>query len=341
MKFRYLILAVALAAAVPACGGDDDDGGGNTTQGAGENVSTPITAAEGGEVEIGDAALSIPGGALAEDTTITVETIATSGQPDAENLAGLVYDFGPNGTEFVAPATLTLPAVTVPEGKEAVVAWLDESSGTWQNLPSTVNADGSVSADIEHFTLFVIRLNGAVTSDCSFGACGGDLTGTWEVTGICAQAENAFEEVCASATIDADLNLTGSITFNDDGTYESNFTSSATLSYTLPPDCLSMITGGQLPADCTALEEEPDPQDPSDMGTTCTGDPATDGCTCTNQEAPETSTETGTWATDGTTVTMTEEGGDADSTEFCVDGDEARFQTVEEHATLTWVASRK
>ena len=65
-------------------------------------TSVAITAAAGGTVALGSATLTIPAGALAADTTITVASEApAAGLPDASTLAGLTYDFGPDGTTFL------------------------------------------------------------------------------------------------------------------------------------------------------------------------------------------------------------------------------------------------
>ena len=48
-----------------------------------------------------------------------------SSLPDSKTLTGKLYDFGPDGTTFDPPATLSLPVETVPaSGQTAVVSWL-------------------------------------------------------------------------------------------------------------------------------------------------------------------------------------------------------------------------
>jgi len=381
MRFKSLFLVLMLAAAFPACGGDDDDdngsGGatGGTTgkggsggkgatggssnagadsggaPGAGEggtsatamnSISKDINAEDGGEVVLGDASLSIPGGSLAGDTTVTLETSSPSSDlPDAGTLKGLLYDFGPDGTEFTKPAALTLPSAGTPGAdEEAVIAWLDEDKGAWQDLATTVNDDGSLTAEITHFTKFVVRFNGVVQSDCGFSACGGDVVGTWTVTGVCAVADALVEQVCPSGTAELDLALTGTATFADDGTSTTDFTSKATITYTLTAECLMNIAGGMLPADCESLSKEADPA--NDEGpTTCTGDPSV-SCTCVEEQPEKTETKTGTYTVDGSTMTTTDDGdSEAKTLEFCVNGKEARFQQTDGLAVLTWIATKK
>src|SRR2546421_7855492 len=61
----------------------------------------------------GGAALEIPAGALAKDTTITISQ--SSAQAPGGALSP-VYDFGPDGTTFSKPVTVTF---TVPTGTAA------------------------------------------------------------------------------------------------------------------------------------------------------------------------------------------------------------------------------
>jgi hypothetical protein len=271
---------------------------------------------------------------LAGDTTVTVETVTPSSDlPDSANLKGLIYDFGPDGTMFSTPATLTLPSVGDPgTGNTAVVAWLDETSNTWQNLATTVNADGSLSAEISHFTSFVVRLNGMVSSDCSFTSCGGDVVGTWQVTGLCASAEMALGDACPDAMASLDLTLTGTATFSADGTSASNFTSGGSLSYTLPAACLGGATS------CDALSK---PADADTGATVCSGD-ASVSCTCVETQLDKTEMKTGTWTKSGNTLSTTDDADASMSTiDFCVNGSEGRFSQVEGLATLLWIATKQ
>ena len=371
---RCLLLASMLIAAAPACGDDDGDtgsDGGATSGGSGEgghagshgddagdapatdaggsgsgggsdSVSMEISAADGGEVALGEASLSIPGGALASDTTITLATSApSSALPESASVQGLVYDLGPDGTQFSEPATLTLPAVGKPAAdEEAVISWLDESTDSWQDLATTVNADGSLSAEITHFTNFAVRFNGVESTDCGFSACGGDIVGTWRITSVCAELSGAIIDVCPTAIAMVDLMLEGTVTFEADGTRSSELTGKSTITYTLDADCLDAITMGMPPDSCDVLSKEADPS--MDKGpTTCSGD-VTVGCTCVEDTPESTETKTGTYTVEGNTLTSTD---DADGTvtmaELCVQGTEARVQETEDLAILTWIAEKQ
>jgi hypothetical protein len=144
----------ALALSVVACGGDDDGA-------ADEMTSVMISAAAGGTVTLGSASLMIPGGSLGADTTITVATTSPAySLPAQDTLTGKVYDFGPDGTAFSAPATLTLPVTGSPTGgASTVISWLDTTTDAWVDATTTVSG-GMASAPVSHFTSFIVRFAG-------------------------------------------------------------------------------------------------------------------------------------------------------------------------------------
>jgi hypothetical protein len=261
--------------------------------------------------------------------------------PDASTLEGLVYDFGPDGVEFAMPATLTLPSVgNVPDDKVAVISWLDEAAGEWVDLATTTASDGSLVAEITHFTKFVVRLNGVVTDDCSFSACGGDIVGTWSVSGVCASVPDdadPFMGMCPDAEVDVSVMLAGSITFADDGTFQKNFRSSGTVTFIVPGSCIPTLHGSAV-ASCSELDK-----DDGDKTTACSGDP-NDTCTCVQTDnAEKVDTEGGTYSTAGDSLTMTGEvDGVPESMSYCINGDEARVQQVsaDSGVTITWIANR-
>jgi hypothetical protein len=287
------------------CGGDDDGGG------VGEMVSVDVNAEDGGEVEIGEATLTIPGGALAENTTITAETISADGLPDEGSLTGVAYDFGPDGLEFLTPVTLELPVDGTPgDGQEAVVSWLD--GDTWVDVNSTVSG-GTVSADIEHFTTFIVRFRDAGPVSCDFSACGGDITGTWNINGLCAnQLGDGFEEFCPTAVVDIVIDGSGTVTFNQDNTFEVNLDITGDIDINFPADC---TTGAPS---CDGLLGS-DPGDP-----VCTGTPSS-GCDC-SAVIDDTNADSGTYTTSGNDITFDD---DTEPGQYCVDGDVLTVQTIE------------
>jgi hypothetical protein len=144
-----------------------------------KTITQHVSAAQGGTVTSpsGGLTLSIPPGALAKDTDITIEELA----PGEGLVLGPTYDLGPTSLKFQKPATLTLhfkPA-DIPEGyeKEDVaitevkpqgISGAPDAAGSAQSDPiitaglnfleSEVNvAAGTVIARIEHFSRYSAR----------------------------------------------------------------------------------------------------------------------------------------------------------------------------------------
>lgn len=102
-------------------GGPTPDGGGGTDApaDAGPTSGTLIDAATGGVAGSTDGHffLFVPPGALAADTTITIERLATGAAPaEASGAAGGVYEVGPAGLSFSSAATTIAVYDTAPTG---------------------------------------------------------------------------------------------------------------------------------------------------------------------------------------------------------------------------------
>jgi uncharacterized delta-60 repeat protein len=117
-----------------------------------------ISAAAGGTISANGATFVIPPGALAQDTVITLAVSSPSAATTASTtIRGQLFDFGPDGTTFRIPATLTLPISGTPSSAErAVISWLDADRNQWNDTPSTVTGD-RVTAPITHFTVYAVR----------------------------------------------------------------------------------------------------------------------------------------------------------------------------------------
>lgn len=342
---RLNLLLLPLFVMFAACNGDKDetDTGGTDTDatdtdttdtdptGGDNEVSVDVTAADGGTVEVGAATLEIPPGSLEADTTITARGVAPDASlPEYDTVVGLVYEFGPDGTTFDPAATLTLPLAEVPgAGEAAVMSWLDVSSNTWVDLPSTVTGT-TVSAPVEHFTSFVVRIvvgDPTVGGECAFdGACGGDVLGTWTLEGVCLL--ETYTETTGSgvpcATVEIDLDMTGTFEFLADNTYTAETRITGEIRSVLVDECLDGLS------DCSQFEDD---------ATTCTGDVAV-SCTCTAPiDIPDSAT--GQWQTNGDMLTLDERetGGDPDEgpedSEYCVDGDTLQIYDPVEGTVVT------
>src|SRR5690606_2950292 len=88
--------------------GGQDSGGGSGAGGESQSATVTI-GSEGGVLSIGGATLTVPAGALNQDTEIRVLLGSPPPGADTTGLLGMSYDFSPDGTVFDPPAELELP----------------------------------------------------------------------------------------------------------------------------------------------------------------------------------------------------------------------------------------
>ncbi|MBN1631479.1 MAG: hypothetical protein JW990_17100 [Thermoleophilia bacterium] len=84
-----------------------------------EEVVSAVISSQGGVVEYGPVRIEVPAGALSADTNLTITRLGGSFNDEPSGAApedvmlvrpiGSIYDFGPAGTRFQAPVTITLP----------------------------------------------------------------------------------------------------------------------------------------------------------------------------------------------------------------------------------------
>ena len=108
-----------------------------------------ITASQGGFVELNGFRVDIPAGALSQNTTITIDL-------PSDNVLGkrLIADFGPEGTQFNTPVTLTFPLTGVLWSGSAieVARW---ENGAWTSLGGSVNLLGTkLTGQTPHFSTY-------------------------------------------------------------------------------------------------------------------------------------------------------------------------------------------
>lgn len=147
--------------------------------------------------------------------------------------------------------------------------------------------------------------------DCGdFSACGGDPVGDWSVVDACVdRAPDPEIENCpdASASI-GDVVVDGTVMVRDDGSYATDVDISGTVVISVPLSCLQ---GGT----CADLSQA--------AGVPCTDNG--DACDCTG-DFDDSTQETGTWEVTGSTLTLTDSGGDSSDASFCVQGDVLKAQ---------------
>ncbi|MDD2774142.1 MAG: T9SS type A sorting domain-containing protein, partial [Elusimicrobiales bacterium] len=120
------------------------------------------------------AAVDIAPGAMAEDNFVSVTTTALNEDLSALMLqsenkilvmpVGPAINFGPEGTVFATPATLTIPFTrsTLPHGKTerdvAIYNW-DYASHSWQPLDTKLE-NGQLVTQAQHFSLYQAMVRG-------------------------------------------------------------------------------------------------------------------------------------------------------------------------------------
>jgi hypothetical protein len=121
------------------------------------NMITP----SGGTVQMSDGtAVSIPAGALTQTTQITVGNEPNSVSITDQVLVGSVYRFGPEGTQFATPVTVTLDydPSKLPTGDtsaDVVIMTAPVGSTDFQPMTTTIVDDTHVSTATSHFSDFV------------------------------------------------------------------------------------------------------------------------------------------------------------------------------------------
>jgi hypothetical protein len=303
--------------------------GGGSGGGAPISVAQMVSQLNGGEVKIGTggAALMIPPGSLAADTTITANAAAaTAAVPSHDTVKGLFYEMGPDGTTFDPPATLTLPLGGKPPGNATVVISM-LSNGQWTNLETTESSAGLVSAQVAHFTGFAVRwLTGdsVAPDDCTAPpdlACGGDLVADWTPTKGCFFGEQ-LDGCDGTSRFSYVVDLMGEANFKDDLTYSLDLPYSVTGRVRATSDCLR-VAGF---TSCAEMQEQLVTHEEASFPTlwstaTCAGT-ATTGCDCTSTGTgsfamPQTGSYTAVEAMLSTTA-MGEDPGAAMA--YCVEG---------------------
>jgi hypothetical protein len=321
-------VALGIGLALAGCESDDSEGNGGGGGGGGSTLdqplAVPVTAAEGGTITAGTAKLVIPAGALAEDTTITVEEVATSGFAGKENIAAAVLEFGPDGLTFSQPVQMEMAfdASKAPEGSVAKLAWYDGSK--WVELEDSAVSGGKVTATTTHFTPFTVVWvsgQGQVGGSCdslAYAPCGGNLEGTWEYTLGCIDYHPTEELMpeCEGVELSAELDIEGTITFNANATYSRTGSQTMTITIRVPKSCLPPA------ASCTMLEAEDDG----------------DFCKMVQVDEEPLDTEDGTYSTDGSTLTVD----DSDSAmTYCVDGGELMVEVGDDDFTGIYKATKQ
>ena len=281
-----MLLAAAVLLMV-ACGDDKESG---PPSYVGSTDSALVTVAAGGKLQVGAVAVEIPQGAIDSDKEISVKVNTKKGKPKEKDIAIDVYEFGPD-TQFAVPVKITfdLKGVSLNNKKADVVYLSQEDTDKWIPLTDSKVQNGKITATTTHFSEYTVLLTevegggGAVGGQCETGfqACGGDIVGTWSYTSACAigfdTPDGGIPYPCKDpGGYETRTEISGTITFNSDGTYVVNRTLNLVYNNVLPLSCLEEIseasgqpftcemTGGMIEGDdcvVSSADETPIPEE--------------------------------------------------------------------------------
>ena len=140
--------------------------------------------------------------------------------------------------------------------------------------------------------------------------CGGNIVGTWKVTSSCLTATQDLTSVCAGASAELAYMISGTVTYNSDGTTSSSLMATIAAHERFPSGCMPFgLTCDQLG------------QTGKDAGISdnCTTD-ATGACICDSVAPATTSNAPVTYSTSGSTLTTTSANGMTSTSFYCVQG---------------------
>ena len=108
------------------------------------------------EDEESNVRISIPQGALSEETTITAQYIEdeTQSSSDISNNFLAAVEFGPSGTTFDKPVEVNLKLTKTPKNSKIAVFCLDEKNNIWDYVTSATISGNNAKFNITHFSKY-------------------------------------------------------------------------------------------------------------------------------------------------------------------------------------------
>lgn len=172
-------------------------------------VSAPVTVAAGGSatttntqsVAAQPLSISVPPNAVSAPITLTAAAIPAGQIPRPTTTANTAVQsagqFGPSGTTFTQPVTITFPLPSFQTaGKTFALLQLNEQTGAYTNsgFTATVDASGTrATASVTHFTIYALTedatanlVDGTTTTGSStyYGLASGSGTQSFSATNI-------------------------------------------------------------------------------------------------------------------------------------------------------------
>ncbi|MCX6640678.1 MAG: hypothetical protein NTW14_09395 [bacterium] len=217
MKSIQIILLVSLL-----CGctmmtmligcGEDNDSGNNSGPPVGSNDST-LTPAVGGSVTYESATVIIPPGSLLDTTTISVGIPAAAPsytQPTNTAKVGNIYEFGPAGTTFNTPVTISFSYNPSDLGNNnintlTILTYTDSTTTPVTLTDVTVNTTTHVvTGETMHFSYFFLSITISGGGGGYPPPSGGNAMGTWNFSTVDYATEGVFPD-----TIQYNIDITG------------------------------------------------------------------------------------------------------------------------------------
>lgn len=132
------------------------------------NTSETVVAIDGGTVTntADTAEITIPADALASDTDITIETKEETGNFQVQGVEPVdyIYNFGPEGTEFSSPVTLTFnyndTEMTAEEENALDIYYYNTETSLWEAQGATLDtALNTLTLSVDHFSEYIVAMN--------------------------------------------------------------------------------------------------------------------------------------------------------------------------------------
>jgi hypothetical protein len=122
------------------------------------NITKTIGPAGGNVGDPSGTSVNVPAGALTSNTNITVAQTSAAA-PAGTVLVGSAFDFGPEGTTFSQPVTITLPfdSTKIPTGRTSAdirIYTAPRGSTQYTQLQTTVSGN-NVQTTTTHFTVYL------------------------------------------------------------------------------------------------------------------------------------------------------------------------------------------
>jgi hypothetical protein len=181
----------------------------------------------------------------------------------------------------------------------------------------------------------------AASCAAPFAACGGNVVGTWNLATACvSKFVNPGNMACPASTAQLMENVSGSITFNDDGTFITNASTAIVETLTVPATCLMDAGTTETCSQLQSSFNQPTEAGPPPAVASCTS-AGMGGCSCQLTDTLMGGGQKDSYSTLNTRIAL----GGAPPAEYCVQGNTLRLETEVSNgmpgsATITLVATK-